>query len=48
MFTADEVSSVIDLAKLKALKHLIVHLFLYADDSARNYWGMKFRRGNYL
>jgi hypothetical protein len=29
MVTADEVSSVIDLAKLKALKHLIVHLFLY-------------------
>jgi len=29
MFTADEVSSVVDLAKLKALKDRIVHLFLY-------------------
>jgi hypothetical protein len=48
MFTADEVSSVVDLAKLKELKHRIVHLFLYANDSARNYRGMKFRRGNYL
>jgi len=28
MFTADEVSSVVDLAKLKELKHRIVHLFL--------------------
>jgi hypothetical protein len=31
MFTADEVSSVVDLAKLKELKHRIVHLFLYAN-----------------
>jgi hypothetical protein len=38
MFTADEVSSVIDLAKLKELKHRIVHLFLYADDTGRNHW----------
>ena len=29
MFTADEVCSVVDLAKLKELKHRIVHLFLY-------------------
>src|SRR6516165_10081283 len=29
MFTADEVSGVVDLAKLKELKHRIVHLFLY-------------------
>ena len=28
MLTADEVSSVVDLAKLKELKHRIVHLFL--------------------
>jgi hypothetical protein len=39
MFTADEVSSVIDLAKLKELKHRIVHLFLYADDTGRNHYG---------
>jgi hypothetical protein len=39
MFTADEVSSVVDLTKLKELKHRIVHLFLYANDSGRNYWG---------
>ena len=32
MFTADEVSSVVDLAKLKELKHRIVYLFLYAKD----------------
>jgi len=38
MFTADEVSSVVDLAKLKELKHRIVHLFLYANDTGRNYW----------
>jgi hypothetical protein len=36
MFTADEVSSVVDLAKLKELKHRILHLFLYANDSGRN------------
>ena len=30
MFTADEVSGVVDLAKLKELKHRIVHLFLYS------------------
>jgi hypothetical protein len=36
MFTADEVSSVVDLAKLKEPKHRIVHLFLYANDSGRN------------
>jgi hypothetical protein len=35
-FTADEISSVVDLAKLKELKHRIVHLFLYADDSGRH------------
>jgi len=39
MFTADEVSSVVDLAKLKELKHLIVHLFLYANDTGRNQYG---------
>jgi hypothetical protein len=38
MFTADEVSSVVDLAKLKELKHRIVHLFLYARDTGRNRW----------
>ena len=38
MFSADEVSLVVDLAKLKELKHRIVHLFLYADDSGRNHW----------
>jgi hypothetical protein len=32
MFTADEVCTVVDLAKLKELKHRIVHLFLYAND----------------
>jgi len=37
MFTADEVSSVVDLARLKELKHRIVHLFLYANDAARNH-----------
>jgi hypothetical protein len=35
MFTADEVSSVVDLAKLKELKHRIVNLFLYANDGGR-------------
>jgi hypothetical protein len=38
MFTADEVSSVVDLGKLKQLKHRIVHLFLYARDTGRNHW----------
>ena len=38
MFTADEVSSVVDLAKLKELKHRIVHLFLYANDTGRNHF----------
>ena len=38
MFTADEVSRVVDLAKLKELKHGIVHLFLYAKDTGRNHW----------
>ena len=38
MFTADEVSSVVDLATLKELKHRIVHLFLYANDTGRNHW----------
>ena len=38
MFTADEVSSVVDLAKLKELKHRIVQLFLYARDTGRNHW----------
>jgi hypothetical protein len=36
MFTADEVSSVVDFVKLKELKHRIVHLFLYASDPGRN------------
>jgi hypothetical protein len=39
MFTADEVSRVVDLAKLKELKHRIVHLFLYAKDTGRNHYG---------
>jgi hypothetical protein len=38
MFTADEVSGVVDLAKLKELKHRIVHLFLYAKETGRNHW----------
>jgi hypothetical protein len=38
MFTADEVSSVVDLARLKELKHRIVHLFLYTDDTQRDHW----------
>ena len=38
MFTADEVSSVVDVAKLEELKHRIVHLFLYANDTGRNHW----------
>ena len=38
MFTADEVSSVVDLGKLKQLKHRIVHLFFYARDTGRNRW----------
>ena len=38
MFTADEVSGVVDLAKLKELKHRIVDLFLYAKETGRNQW----------
>jgi hypothetical protein len=38
MFSADEVCGVVDLAKLKELKHRIVHLFLYASDTGRNHW----------
>ena len=38
MFTADEVSGVVDLAKLQELKHRIVQLFLYARDTGRNRW----------
>jgi hypothetical protein len=38
MFTADEVSGVVDLAKLRELKHRIVQLFLYARDAGRNLW----------
>src|SRR6516165_11148523 len=39
MFTADEVSGgVLDLAKLKGLKHRIVNLFLYSYDAGRNHW----------
>ena len=38
MFTADEVSSVVDLAKLKELKYHIVELFLYARETGRNRW----------
>ena len=38
MFTADQVSGVVDLAKFKELKHRIVHLFLYAKDTGRNHW----------
>ena len=38
MFTADEVSTVVDRGKLKELKHRIVHLFLYAKETGRNRW----------
>jgi len=38
MFTADEVSGVVDLGKLKELKHRIVDLFLYANETGRNRW----------
>jgi hypothetical protein len=38
MFNADEVAGVVDPAKLKELKHGIVHLFLYARDTGRNHW----------
>ena len=38
MFTADEVSRVVDLAKLKELKHRIVNLFLCSYDAGRNHW----------
>jgi hypothetical protein len=38
MFAADEVSGVVDLAKLEELKHRIVYLFLYANDTGRNRW----------
>jgi hypothetical protein len=38
MFTADEVSGVVVLAKLKELKHRIVELFLYARETGRNQW----------
>jgi hypothetical protein len=33
MFTADEVSTVVDRGKLKELKHRIVELFLYARET---------------
>jgi hypothetical protein len=36
MFTADEVSGLVHLAKLKEPKHRIVHLFLYGKDTGRN------------
>jgi hypothetical protein len=36
MFTADEVTRVVDLGKLRRLKHEIVSLFLY--DTGRNHW----------
>ena len=39
MFTADEVCSVVDLAKLKELKRRIVRLFLYANNTGRNHYG---------
>ena len=38
MFTADEVCGVVDLARLKELKHRIVHLFLYANNTGRKHW----------
>jgi hypothetical protein len=38
MFSADEVRSVVDLAKLKELKHRIVELFLDARETGRNRW----------
>ena len=37
-FNADEVSRVVDLAKLKELKHRIVNLFLCSYDAGRNHW----------
>jgi hypothetical protein len=36
MFSADEVCGVVDLGKLKELKHRVVHLFLYTYDTGRN------------
>jgi hypothetical protein len=36
MFSADEVCSVVDFAKLKELKHRIVYLFRYANEGGRN------------
>jgi hypothetical protein len=38
LFNADEVSSVVDLGKLRELKHRIVHLFLYTNGTGRNHW----------
>jgi hypothetical protein len=38
MFNADEVSSVVNLTKLEELKHRIVRLFLWANDTGRNRW----------
>jgi hypothetical protein len=38
MFTADEVSSVVDLGKLKELKRRVVNLFLYSYDAGRIHW----------
>jgi hypothetical protein len=37
MFNADEVSSVVNLGKLKELNQRIVQLFLYANGTGRNY-----------
>jgi hypothetical protein len=38
MFTAYEVSGVVDRAKLEELKHRIAHLFFYGNDTGRNHW----------
>ena len=38
MFNADEGSRVADLTKVKELRHRIVHLFPYPNDSGRNHW----------
>ena len=48
MFTADEVSGVVDVAKLKELKHRIVQLFLYANDMDEITGDEIAPRGNWL
>jgi hypothetical protein len=46
MFNADEVSSVVDLAKLKELNHRIVISFFTQMTVDEITGGIKFRRGN--